>query len=114
MKRRNVQLAFIGEGISDGVDAAESTEELMRGDEAIDLTVTGGTIVVVVPAGTPDEEIFNKVSILDGELILENGLRLTFEIKDGAVGAQFLASHEQAGEQEHVGLSTIPRVPGGA
>lgn len=113
MKRRNVQLAFVGEGVTTG-DAA--VEDLVQGDEAVDVEVRGGKLQIVVPAGTPDEEIFDAASNLAGELELENGLRFSFEIKDAAVGAQFMASHEPVatgGEDAHQGLSSIPDVPGG-
>lgn len=114
MKRRNVQLAFVGEAITEGMNTEEQTDDLMKGDEAVDFAVTSGKIIVVVPAGTPDEAIFDKASNLGGDLILENGLRLSFEIKGEAVGAQFLATHEHLQEQDHQGLSSIPNVPGGA
>ncbi len=110
MKRRNVQMAFVGEGPTSGDD---DVENLVAGDEAIDIEVTGGKLMVVVPAATPDEQIFDSVSNLGGELILENGVRLSFEIKPEAVGAQFSAT-KQTEEDSHEGLSSLPDVPGGA
>jgi hypothetical protein len=111
MKRRNVQLAFVGEGINANDDLA--IDQLVDGDEAVDVEVRGGKLMIVVAAGTPDEEIFDSAKTLGGELILENGLRLSFEIKDEAVGAQFSATAQQQ-DDDHVGLSSIPDVPGGA
>jgi hypothetical protein len=113
MKRRNVQMAFVGEGITEEVNNDENVQDLIEGDEAIDVEVTGGKLMIVVPAGTPDEHIFDSASRMGGELILENGLRLSFEIEGGAVGAQFAAT--RAGEQQdtHQGLSSLPDVPGG-
>jgi hypothetical protein len=110
MKRRNVQMAFVGEGVA----AAETAvENLVQGDEAVDVEVTGGKLMIVVPAGTPDEQIFEAASTIGGELVLENGLRFSFEIEDGATGAQFSATqHVQRDDTE--GLSTLPDVPGGA
>jgi hypothetical protein len=46
--------------------------------------------------------------------MLENGLRLSFEINGDAVGAQFAATHQKAQDDDHVGLSSLPDVPGGA
>lgn len=108
MKRRNVQLAFTGEGASPTRDM----EIGAAGDEAIDVAVRGGKLMVVVPSGTPDEEMFRKASVLGGELTLENGLHLTFEIMGDATGAQFDVS---PGEQRdtHPGLSALPNIPGG-
>jgi hypothetical protein len=108
MKRRNVQLAFIGENSTPD----DAVKELAVGDEAIDIEVKGGTLLLVVPAGTPDERIFDAASTLGGELALENGLRLSFEIKGDAVGAQFAATavDDQA---EHPGLSALPDIPSG-
>jgi hypothetical protein len=111
MKRRNVQMAFVGEGTT---AADMAPENLVQGDEAVDIEVTGGKIMVVVPAGTPDDQIFDDASTLGGELELENGLRLSFEVKQDAVGAQFSASREKEREDTHVGLSSLPDVPGGA
>jgi hypothetical protein len=112
MKRRNVQLAFVGEGINANDDL--SIDQLVDGDEAVDVDVSGGKLMIVVPAGTPDEEIFDKASTLGGELVLENGLRFSFEIKDEAVGAQFSASrNKERDDSNNVGLSSLPDVPGG-
>lgn len=111
MKRRNVQMAFVGEGITTDDTSADN---LVEGDEAVDVEVRGGKLMIVVPAGTPDDEIFEKASTLGGELELENGLRFSFEIKDGAVGAQFTASRVKERSDTHEGLSSLPDVPGGA
>jgi len=74
--------------------------------------VTGGKVQLVVPAGTPDGAIFDAYTVLGGELELEDGRVLTFQIQDGAVGAQVAV----LADDEHdrgVGLSSIPDVPGG-
>jgi hypothetical protein len=110
MKRRNVQMAFVGEGTTTDDTAPEN---LVKGDEAIDVEVRGGKLMIVVPAGTPDGEIFEAASRLGGELVLENGLRFSFEIEDGATGAQFSATPDGGREDTHTGLSSIPNVPGG-
>src|SRR5688500_3019866 len=113
MKRRNVQMAFVGEGVS-AADADDSVDNMVDGDEAVDIEVTGGKLMVTVPAGTPDEQVFDSARILGGELILENGLRLTFQIEDGATGAQFSAGQDSGRDDCHEGLSSLPNVPGGA
>ena len=110
MKRRNVQLGFVGEGITE----SQNVEDLVEGDEAVDIEITGGKLMVVVPAGTTDAEIFEAASKLGGELILEGGLRFSFEIEDGATGAQFMATKDGERADIHEGLSSLPDVPGGA
>ena len=109
MKRRNVQMAFVGEGVTSG-DAA--VEQMGEGDEAVDIDVRGGKLMVVVPAGTPDDQIFEAAASLGGELVLENGIRFSFTVEDAAVGAQFSATREQQ-DDTHEGLSSIPDVPSG-
>jgi hypothetical protein len=110
MKRRNVQLAFIGEGLSGNDDVTGTVE----GDEAIDITVTAGELQVIVPAGTPDAEMFTSAARLAGELVLENGLRFSFEIETGAEGAQFSVTPEGTRREEPPDLSSLPSVAGGA
>ena len=109
MKRRNVQMAFVGEGTESGDDAVD---QLVDGDEAVDIEVRGGHLMVVVPAGTPDDQIFDAAQNLGGELVLENGMRFSFTLEDAAVGAQFSATREKQ-DDTHVGLSSLPDVPSG-
>src|SRR5262249_54510291 len=109
MERRNVQLAFVGEG---NTDEETGLDELVEGDEAVDIEVRGGKIMLVVPAGTPDADIFDRASVLGGELVLENGLRLSFEIQQEATGAQFAAT-ARTEEDRPSGLSSLPDIPGG-
>jgi hypothetical protein len=109
MKRRNVQEAFVGEPTG---DPTQSLDNYADGDEAVDIEVRGGKIQLVVPAGTPDGEVFEAHTFLGGELELEDGRVLSFQIQDGAVGAQ--AALNAAPERDRgVGLSSIPEVPGG-
>lgn len=110
MKRRNVQMAFVGEGMP---SADDDVENMVEGDEAVDVDVTGGKLMVTVPAGTPDEDIFDAATTLGGELTLENGLTFSFQIEDGATGAQFSATR-QSEQDSQPGLSSLPDVPGGA
>jgi hypothetical protein len=111
MKRRNVQMAFVGEGVSSGEDAVD---QLVEGDEAVDVEVQGGKLMIVVPAGTPDDQIFDAARNLGGELFLENGMRFSFTLEDAAVGAQFSATRDKQREDNHEGLSSLPDVPSGA
>jgi hypothetical protein len=109
VKRRNVQEAFVGEPTG---DPTEHLDHYAEGDEAVDVEVRGGKVMLVVPAGTPDPDVFERHTYLGGELELEDGRVLSFEIQDGAVGAQ--ASIKAAGERDRgAGLSSIPDVPGG-
>ena len=109
MKRRNIQEAFVGEPTG---DPTEHLEHYAEGDEAVDVEVRGGKVMLVVPSGTPDPDVFEHHTYLGGELELEDGRVLSFEIQDGAVGAQ--ASIKAAGERDRgAGLSSIPDVPGG-
>ncbi len=110
MKRRNVQMAFVGEGVSSSNTAAE---QLVEGDEAVDIEVRSGKLMIVVPAGTPDDQLFDSASTLGGELELENGLRFSFTLEDAAVGAQFSATRDKARDDNHEGLSSLPDVPSG-
>ncbi len=79
MRRVNIQAAFLGEG-----GASEAGDE-----EGLALAVRGGEIVLVVPAGTPDDRAVNAASTLRGSLRLETGRVLLFEIQGDAVGAFF-------------------------
>jgi hypothetical protein len=102
-------MAFVGEGTESGDDAVD---QLVDGDEAVDIEVKGGKLMVVVPAGTPDDQIFEAAQNLGGELVLENGMRFSFTLEDAAVGAQYSASRNEE-DDTHVGLSSLPDVPSG-
>jgi predicted transcriptional regulator len=79
MRRVNIQAAFLGEGgDSDTGD-----------EEGLALSVRGGEIVLVLPAGTSEEKAVHAASMVRGSLRLESGRVLTFESHDGAVGAFF-------------------------
>jgi hypothetical protein len=109
VKRRNVQEAFVGEPTGDPM---QSLDNYADGDEAVDVTVKGGKVQLVVPAGTPDSQVFDSHTFLGGELELEDGRVLSFQIQDGAVGAQATVRNEDERDRG-VGLSSIPDVPGG-
>jgi hypothetical protein len=113
MKRRNVQQAFVGEGTQDTDQLAVADD----GDDAVEFDLRGGRVMLTVPAGTPDDRVLEQQGYLTGELILEDGRRLSFEIQDGAVGAQWNVSSSEAVKStdeltENVGLSTL-EPPGG-
>jgi hypothetical protein len=109
VKRRNVQEAFVGEPTGNPLNSLDNYAD---GDEAVDIEIRGGKIQLLVPAGTPDDAVFDSRTFLGGELLLEDGRVLSFQIQDGAVGAQAAVRSED--EQDRgVGLSSIPDVPGG-
>ena len=109
MKRRNVQEAFVGEP-SGG--ASSALDNYAEGDEAVEIEIKGGKIMLVVPAGTPDEQVFEERTFVGGDVVLENGKILSFQIQGGAVGAQ--ATVRAHGESDRgVGLSSLPDIPGG-
>jgi hypothetical protein len=111
MKRRNVQQAFVGEG------SQEALAEGNDGDDAVEFDLRGGRIMLTVPATAPDDQALGHQGSLTGELILEDGHRLSFEIQDGAVGAQWNI-HAGATDQRtdalagNAGLSSL-EPPGG-
>src|SRR3954468_8350327 len=109
VKRRNVQEAFVGEPTG---DPTQSLDNYADGDEAVDIDVRGGKVQLLVPAGTPDDDVFESHSFLGGELVLEDGRVLSFQIQDGAVGAQ-AAVHASREQDSGTDLSSIPDVPGG-
>jgi hypothetical protein len=109
MKRRNVQQAFVGEPTG---REPMTFDNLTDGDEAVDIEVRGGKVMLVVPAGTADTEMFDRKTFVGGELELEDGRVLSFQIQDGAVGA-LAAVHESTQRDRSVGLSSIPDIPSG-
>ena len=110
MKRRNVQLAFIGEGSAPTADL----DSLVDGDEAIEIEIRGGQLTVVVVPGTSDDRIFESPKRLGGQLVLEGGRTLSFEIEGEAIGALFSGGHVGDQADTHNDLSGLPNVPGGA
>jgi hypothetical protein len=114
MKRRNVQQAFIGEPNPNQEGLAVQSE----GEDAVEIDLRGGRVMVTIPAATPDDQVLQHQGYLSGELQLEDGRTLSFEIQDGAVGAQWNVLDEQKIKQadeptrEGVGLSTL-EPPGG-
>lgn len=84
MKRLSIQDSFIGEGNpnQEGVRASSS------GEDAVELAITGGRILIVVPSGTPDDQVFEAQERVLGEILLEDGTTLSFTIEDDSTGAQ--------------------------
>ncbi|MCA1646494.1 MAG: hypothetical protein LC797_13895 [Chloroflexi bacterium] len=109
MKRRNIQEAFVGEPTT---DPTQSLDNYAEGDEAVDIAVRGGKVQLVVPAGTPDGDVFDAHTFLGGELELEDGRVLSFQIQDGAIGAQASVQAKDQSDRGS-GLSSIPDVPSG-
>src|ERR1051325_8427913 len=70
VKRRTIQEAFIGEPTG---DPRQSLDNYAEGEEAVDIEVRGGKVQLVVPAGTPDGQVFEAHTFLGGELELEDG-----------------------------------------
>ena len=105
MKRQNVQDAFVGEGDphQEGMRVAET------GDEVVELTVVKGRVLVVVPAGTSEQQVFDAQQRVLGELHLEDGTVLSFTIEDGATGAHIGTTREGTRKESahHEGLSSI-------
>ena len=105
MKRQNVQDAFAGEGNphQEGMRVAET------GDEAVEFKVVSGRVLVVVPAGTADSDVFDLQERVLGELHLEDGTVLSFTIEDGSTGAQIGTTAERSskGSSHHEGLSSL-------
>jgi hypothetical protein len=107
MRRVNIEAAFVGEGgVSDTGD-----------EEGLALSVRGGEVVLVLPAGTAESRAVASASILRGSLRLETGRVLTFEIHDGAVGAFYedepaeLFDRREASPAD--GLSSVSARPAG-
>jgi CBS domain-containing protein len=102
----NIKDAFVGEPTSsqEGVGAEDS-------DEAVVLAVRGGEVVVVVPAGTPEEDVVGAASVIRGALRMENERVLTFEIHEGASSAYFedesAQLHRRRQASGAVGLAAI-------
>jgi signal-transduction protein with cAMP-binding, CBS, and nucleotidyltransferase domain len=84
MRRVNIQAAFVGEPTASqqGLEADDDAE-------AVVLRVRGGEITLVVPSGTPDDEVVERSTVLRGALRLENERVLTLELHADAVGAFF-------------------------
>ena len=107
MKRRNVQQAFVGEPDPN----QESGDAVSSGQDAVELEIRGGRLLTTVDHETPDDQVLEHHGYLSGELILEDGRRLTFEIHDGAEGAQWTVGDARP-QESFVGLSVLEN-PGG-
>ena len=81
------------------------------GQDAVELEIRGGRLLTTVDHETPDDQVLEHHGYLSGELILEDGRRLTFEIHDGAEGAQWTVGDGRP-QDSFVGLSVLEN-PGG-
>jgi hypothetical protein len=114
MKRRNVKQAFVGEPNpnQEGLSAED------EGEDAVEFDVQRGRIMVKVPAAVSDDQVLENQGYLSGELVLEDGRTLSFEIQEDAVGGQWnvvdgeSVKGADAPTREGVGLSTL-EPPGG-
>src|SRR5712692_10300815 len=102
MRRVNIQAAFLGEG----------GESDTGDEEGLALSVRGGEIVLVLPAGTSEDHAVQAASTLRGSLRLETGRVLTFEIQDGAVGA--FCKNESAELYDRRERTPCDRLPSGS
>lgn len=107
MRRVNIQAAFLGEG-----GASDAGDE-----EGLALSVRGGEVILVMPAGTSEKQAVQNASTLRGALRLESGRVLTFEIHDGAVGAFFEDEPAELFDRREAspgdGLSSVSSRPAG-
>ena len=96
-----------GDPHQEGMRVAET------GDEAVELTVVRGRVLVVVPAAAPlvapEQQLFDAQQRVLGELHLEDGTVLSFTIEDGATGAHIGTTREGTRKESahHEGLSSI-------
>ena len=79
MRRHNMVQQFVGE--PDPMSQGTSAEDV--GYDEVELDIKGGKISVVVPSGTPDDEIWNdpRVCLLDVQT--EDGQTFHFELNHG-------------------------------
>jgi hypothetical protein len=113
MKRRNVQDAFIGE--STGAEAHDTGElpALEEMDDAVEFEVSSGTLMVVVPHATPDNEVFDNYHRIGVNLTLEDGTVYSISIEEGSVGVTVSYRGPDAPRaDEHTGHSSIENIPG--
>jgi hypothetical protein len=105
MKRQNIQDAFTG----DANPHQEGIRVSATGDEAVELDVLSGRVLVVVPAGVPDDQLWEKQQRVLGELHLENGTVLSFTIEEGASGAHIGTTQSDSSKESrhHEGLSSL-------
>lgn len=102
MQRRNLKQAFVGEGDPNQEGLAVEQEGL----EDVAFRVVGGYLAVVVPAGTPEEALFQAQTLTRAELVLDNGWRVTLGIHADTVGAQIEVSTGTRATEEVADLFT--------
>jgi hypothetical protein len=101
MRRRNIKQAFVGEGDPGQEGLAVEGE----GQEDVEFQVVDGHVAVVVAAGTPDAEVFEKQLFLHAELLLENGSRVTIGLQADTVGGRVSVSGPGKGDDATSDLS---------
>jgi hypothetical protein len=84
VKRYSLRDAFIGEPNPH----MEGMAAVGTGQDAMEFTVRGGTLTIIVPHDMPDDEVFLSDLRVDHapwelELELESGMRLTLWLPEG-------------------------------
>jgi len=106
MKRLMVQDAFVGEANPN----QEGLAVWGDGDEAAVLRIHGGQLVLLVPPGTPEDQLFDAAQFLTFELTLEGGRTLNFGAQADTEGTYLLAGRATPayiGDEAVGDLSTI-------
>ncbi len=101
MKRINIKQAFIGEPNPDqeGI-AVEASDEQMQ------YEVKSGTFSLVVHSDVPDDQVFSNYGTISGELLLDDGTKVSFQIPDGVDGVTFMFNGAGVQNQPDTGMST--------
>ncbi len=101
MKRINIKQAFVGEPNPDqeGI-AAEAS------DEQVQYEVKSGTFSLVVHSDVPDDQVFSNYGTISGELLLDDGTTVSFEIPDGVDGVTFMFNGAGVQNEPDMGMST--------
>ncbi len=101
MKRINIKQAFVGEPNPDqeGI-AAEAS------DEQVQYEVRSGTFSLVVPSDVADDQVFDNYGTISGELLLDDGTKVSFEIPEGVDGVTFMFNSAGVQNEPDLGMST--------
>ena len=101
MKRINIKQAFVGEPNPDqeGIAAEASDEQVQYG-------VKSGTFSLVVHSNVPDDQVFSNYGTISGELMLDDGTTVSFEIPDGVDGVTFMFNSSGVQMEPDMGMST--------
>ena len=106
MKRVTIEEAFAKAPLSGPQGPAGAA-----GGEAVVLSVRGGEIIAVVPAGTPEDGVIAAACNVRAALRLDNERVLTFEIHEGAASAYFRDEPAQLRAQRREPSAAAPTLP---